>query len=788
MLRYTVPRKSSLTGEQVDAIRNANASNVPIRQIARDVGTSTGTVLRTLARIVDRNRKADEFKPALASGVKAPRRDVGTYSWSLEQIRGAMNAQAIGSFRIPVAMAKRMRTDDALFVARRNRIAPQSSIAATLTGDGSARSKPVLRKAQASCFVARSTLAGIQGTLADHGIAIGFIEHEPSDDGTRVDFRLTEWPLEHVTWNASREVLETATKDGTRADIVHGDGKWVVFRKFLIDPWAQEACILPGALVWAAHANGIRDWALASTSHGQAKIMGELPAGIALRGSDGVALSSEAEAFLEMLQGIVSGEMGAGVRPAGSKTEFLANGSTAWQVFSELIVNREKAAARIYLGTDAILGSMGGAPGVDISALFGVATTIIQGDLGCIEQALRTGFYEPWTAVNFGDSTYAPSLVYALPDPDEAQKSQQHADKLSRLTEIVAALRSQKFEITQDVVNTHAAALGIKHPPALAVVVTPPPAPTPTPTKLSTLAGPHDESKHPRADDGKFGTGPGSSGGGAKDRPKGDSDTADDEDEPADPKERAQARVEQEHDRLAATVARRDAVAEETRAAESEYQEGAKAFRGELSERSSHANAKASEAHAMAADAKAKAADARAAGDEDEAENLDSYASDLTKSARRAKASEKLAAEAESAAAAGDTKRAERAYDKIRKIDSDTADEIAAYETRESASAAWDQVQRGELTRQDYFKQTAAARGAAAQKHAYPGAEGNDLEAMQESRERVAKSRDKLQKFDRRVRVRERELARAQQKLKDADGDGRTGDAEEKDDEKEREA
>lgn len=475
-----MPRKSSLNPTQIDAIRNANENGVPIRQIARDVGTSAGTVLRALARIVDKTRKGEEFKGVVSSFVKPPRRTTAVYAWSLETIRNTRDCQARGDFRLPAAMAKAMRTDDALFVARRNRIAPQNAIAATLSGDTSSRGKAVLRKARSSCFVSRSTLAGIQGTLADHGIAIGYVDHEPSDDGTRVDFKLTEWPLEHVRWNASREVLETTTRDGgAPEDIVHGDGRWVVFRKYLIDPWAQEACILPAALVWAAHANGIRDWALASTSHGQAKIVGELPAGIALRGSDGTTLSPEAQAFLDMLQGVVSGEMGAGVRPAGAKTDFLANGSTAWQVFSELITNREKAAARIYLGTDAILGSVGGAPGVDISALFGVATTIIQGDFACIEQALRTGFYEPWTAVNVGDSTYAPSLVYELPDPDEAQKSQQHSEKLERLFGILDGLKSKHLEITQDVINAHATALGIKDPPRL--LPPPPPAPAPTP-------------------------------------------------------------------------------------------------------------------------------------------------------------------------------------------------------------------------------------------------------------------------------------------------------------------
>jgi hypothetical protein len=360
-----------------------------------------------------------------------------------------------------------MRTDDALFVARRNRIAPQHAIAAKLTCDGSSRGKAVLAKARVSCFASRSTLAGIQGTLADHGIAIGYLDHEPNDEGTRIDFRLKEWPLEHVKWNPSREVLETATDGGPIQDIVHGDGRWVVFRKYLVDPWTQEACVLPAALVWAAHAEGIKDWAQASTSHGLAKVIAELPAGIALRGEDG-ALTPEAAATINMLQGVVSGDLGVGIRPAGSKTDFVNNTSTAWQVFAELITNREKAAARIYLGTDAILGSVGGAPGVDISALFGVATTIIQGDFACIEEALRTGLYEPWTAVNYGDSRYAPALVYELPDPDEAQKSQQHADKLARLAKIVEDLREQQFDVDQDTVNAHARALGINTIPRLA--------------------------------------------------------------------------------------------------------------------------------------------------------------------------------------------------------------------------------------------------------------------------------------------------------------------------------
>src|SRR5690606_32521033 len=171
---------------------------------------------------------------------------------------------------------------------------------------------------------------------------------------------------------------------------------------------------------------------------------------------------------LGMLQDLVSGEAGAGVHPKGSTVDFIANGSTAWQVFSELIQNREKAAARIYLGTDAILGSMGGAPGVDIAALFGVAASKFQGDFTAIESALRTGVYEPWTAINFGDSRLAPTLKYDLPDPDAEKKSAERASALDRLLTAVERLRKQQFDVTQKAVAELCARFGVVPVPVLA--------------------------------------------------------------------------------------------------------------------------------------------------------------------------------------------------------------------------------------------------------------------------------------------------------------------------------
>lgn len=460
---------------QISAATLAAIKETGIRAVARMSGVNPGTVKRALdtgktsatafeklERVKDRLRKKEEFHGS--EPVAAPRRDRGIFSWSLEMIRAARDEQMSGVFKNAVALARAMRTDDALFTAYHNRIAPQNAVEALLVAAPGARGDRAKAKAQTSCIVSKNVLAGIHGTLANHGIAIGYIKQDTNDEGTRVDFQLTEWPLEFVRWDPARECLVTRAKDApSEVPIVHGDGRWVVFRKFEQDPWTHEACVLPAALLWAAHANGIKDWASASTSHGQAKIVGELPAGVSLQKTPG-ELTPEAAALLTLIQDLVSGEAGGGIRPAGSKTDFLSNGSTAWQVFSELILDRKKAAAYIYLGTDATLGAQGGAPGVDISALFGVATTKLQGDFKAIQDALRTGFYEPWCAINEGDSRYAPTLVYQLPDTDAEQTIEQEHTRREKFFAALKMYADAGMVVDQALVTALAAKYKIDAP------------------------------------------------------------------------------------------------------------------------------------------------------------------------------------------------------------------------------------------------------------------------------------------------------------------------------------
>lgn len=465
--------------DTVSAIE-ARVERSGLRGAARDIGVSSGVLSRALAggrvhartaailrRVSPRVRSAADFADAAA--VRPPKARETASSWSIASIRAAIDAQMRGQFSLPKRMAEAMRRDDAIYVARSNRLAPIQVVASELRAHESARGSAIAKRAVDSVRAPRTVLASIYSTLVDLDVAVGYVEHEPNATGTRVDMSLTEWPIEHVRWNPTIESLETQTREGVIVPIVHGDGRWIVFRRYAFMPWRETATLLAAGFVWAAHSEGVSDWQSSSRAHGLAKIIGEMAEGYDLSDADGDK-PTPATKFLDMLTSLAEGDSVVALRPPGSKTEFLEHDSSAWQVFAENIVSREKAAARIYLGTDAILGSVGGAPGIDIAQLFGLAATKFQSDFNAIHAGLDTGLYEPWTAINAGDTRYAPSMRFLLPDPDRDGHRAELALNRQRLTDGIAAMRANGLAVTQEIVNRMALDYGVEPVPRLADV------------------------------------------------------------------------------------------------------------------------------------------------------------------------------------------------------------------------------------------------------------------------------------------------------------------------------
>ena len=270
-------------------------------------------------------------------------------AWSLPDINTARQEQMLGQFVLASRMSEQMHTDDALFVAKSNRLAPLASIPVKLKAAKGARGLSQSPKRPSALFgadgvgITPATLKSIHDCYVDHGVAFATCAATPREDGSRVDFEMHYWPIEYVRWDPvfrvykaradpntvqPGDIPEVEGPDGNSygfvggywIPVVHGDGRWIIFSDYEIEPFRRSAAILPAALVWARHAFAARDWARGSRSHGSAKVVGELPAGVPLQASGG-GLSAEAMAFIELLRSIATDDSPAGIRPAGAKTE-----------------------------------------------------------------------------------------------------------------------------------------------------------------------------------------------------------------------------------------------------------------------------------------------------------------------------------------------------------------------------------------------------------------------------------------------------------------------------------
>jgi hypothetical protein len=611
----------------------------------------------------------------VASRLRPPKRANGSYAWSLEQIRAARDSQLAGKFRQPALLAAAMRTDDALFVAYQNRLAPQRGLPVEVRAAGeSARAVRIREEADAlfgpkGVGVAPGALESINGDLANHGVAFGINIATPREDGSRIDVELHHWPIEGVRWDAIESCYYTQIEpdSGSEADkggrygyseipIQHGDGRWVVFSKHEHEPWRQEACVLPAALVWADHAFGRRDRSKHSVAVGGEKWIGSLPEGVGTDTPEGAALE-------DMCETLATEENAVGLEPFGAKIRREVNDSSAWQNFKEIIDGNGLSAQRIYNGQDATAGSQSAGPGVDASRLWGVRNDIVEGDLGAIERGIFEGTLTPWCAWNFGDSSLAPWRKYLLPDPDESSRRESEGALGAAFFAELKAAREAGFKLEQTWVDERAKAYGLKAPLL--------PVAAPAALSIVKLMNPnHDPNS------GEFAPGGGGGGGGAS-RPK------------ASPRERAAKKAGKLEQRAGKLKERADASTAAEGAARADADAAAAAHaeaEAKHEKNPTPANERAVEKsaeRANAAEEKADEASERAEEDRDEARDARMDAEE----SRQEETLYKRHSEIEGDDAAIDT-------------EADAADDAVAnagpkYEEAAAKSAEWEEARRG---------------------------------------------------------------------------------------------
>ena len=437
-------------------------------------------------------RVKSEFDVVRLSAAKRPTiRTIGAFAWSIDDIKAARGQQFIGNFRSAARLAQAMKTDGAIFSALQNRLAPQQGLPRVVVPRS--QSAPALRVASEAdalfgpkgVGVSRGTLVDINEQMAMHGVGFGVNVFTPRPDGSRVDVELKAWPIDCVWWDVTRKCFRTSTENEGVVDIVHGDGRWVIFTNHDVYPWMWGA-LLPLAVIWADRAFGIRDRSQTGTSHGNAKTLAEMPAGVAIEDANN-NVTDEAAALLEVARTFAADPLPYGLIPNGAKVSQITNATQAWQIFDSIIGSNAKDANSVLVGQSGMADASSGNY-VKSELLFGVTENIVESDLGGLQSGLLTGTIEPWAAINFGDSSLAPDSVWQMPDADQDARREALAKNESAFYAALALAKTNGVLVDQAFVDGKAKAYGIDPAPVLAPTASiptqpaaAPPAPAATP-------------------------------------------------------------------------------------------------------------------------------------------------------------------------------------------------------------------------------------------------------------------------------------------------------------------
>lgn len=393
--------------------------------------------------------------PITPSSPLEPSRSWASFTgWSLETIRGARDSHMVGNMQASADLAQACKCEPTIFTALQNRIAPHRGLPRVV------RCRKVRIAAEASATFApagqalpASTVATAEERMVMLGAAVGQNVWTARPDGTRVDVRHELWPARSLRVDTLRAQLQAVTTQGF-VDVIHGDGRWVVWSLFDDEPW-QWGAVKPLSTLWAQLSMGGADWQEASEIHGHAHTIGRLPDGMA-------ADSAAAESFALLCDELTSRKRSGGVIPGGGAIELVEANSNVYQIWTELIKQRTSEVVRTLLGQDGTTTNEGGNY-IKAAMLSGVRDDLVEADLGALSYAATTGILQPWAAVNFG-ADVAPDLELAwlFPDREEDMRRQSLATREKAYTEGILARRLAGFIVTQEWADAYADELGVE--------------------------------------------------------------------------------------------------------------------------------------------------------------------------------------------------------------------------------------------------------------------------------------------------------------------------------------
>jgi hypothetical protein len=381
--------------------------------------------------------------------------------WTLELVRLTRDAHPMGEFASSALLADAIVADADVFGALGQRLGPLvGAPREVIAGDGKGRGIFGRAKEEAERLVATDSAAMLPGTLESmfrHTAFMGFSvaqirEWIPREDGSFVDPVVEPWPL-GATWkDLQTGKLWAFTKNAGTVEIVHGDGRWIVFEPHGPDSFKMGA-IRPLALLWVDRQFAMRDRSNRSAADAAPTPTAIMPEGIQPRSDQGRELLTT----LRMLQNPKAG----GAFPFGTTLGVFEGKLDVSQIFENIINSGARQVAKALVGQDATAdkGTVYTAPVFE-----GVRWDILTAETREAAAKLESGLLRPWSLINFGRVDVRPSLRWCLPDPRTDERRDAKGKAHEAFGRAIAWYDFNGFELDDDRMKDLAKDFGLEAP------------------------------------------------------------------------------------------------------------------------------------------------------------------------------------------------------------------------------------------------------------------------------------------------------------------------------------
>jgi len=354
-------------------------------------------------------------------------------SWTVPQIRAALDSHEIGQFADSALLVEAMGRDERVQAVRDTRVLGVLGLDFELEPSDTVNAYTARRAVKDLDAIWYDVFPeNVLSSWLSWGLALGVGLMQPRWQRIARTWvpRMEIWHPQFIWYGLQDREFYVSTMEGVR-QIVTGTGEWMMLQPYGQRGW-MHGIVRSTAEPWLLRRQAMRDWSNFSEVHGQPTALAKMPPG-----------ASEKDKNRWFQNVSTRGSRATLVAPDGFDIEYREPMSTTWEAFPGLIEHCNTGITVGWLGqnlTTEVKGGSFAAASVHGQVLAGRK----RADVNTLATTIRDQFIKPWAMYMYGDADAAPWPRWMAQEPEDTSAQ---SVTLKTLADAIASFHASSVPI-----------------------------------------------------------------------------------------------------------------------------------------------------------------------------------------------------------------------------------------------------------------------------------------------------------------------------------------------------